>query len=118
MPGSQRGLKVESKKFLVKGSAESPYEVIFQKDGARLSASCTCAAGGMGQSCKHRLSLLEGNADGVVSDNVFEIGVISTWLSGSTIANAMAEVAAADRDLERAKKAVVKARKNLAAAMR
>ena len=32
-------------KFLVQGSSDEPYEVIFSKEGGRFTASCTCTAG-------------------------------------------------------------------------
>jgi len=109
---------MEAVKFRVQGSAEEPYEVTFRRDGANLSAFCTCPAGDAGQYCKHRFGILEGSTAGIVSGNADQVGTVVGWLPGTDVAAAMSALAAAERDLERAKKAVSVARKGVAAAMR
>lgn len=104
-------------RFLVQGSAEEPYEVTFQKEGNNLSAHCTCAAGENGQYCKHRFRILEGSAEAIVSENSAQVPTVAAWLPGTDVAAAMARVITAEQELERAKKILTSAKKDLAAAM-
>lgn len=103
--------------FLVQGSSAEPYEVVFQNDDSVLSATCTCQAGAMGQVCKHRVSILEGSASGVVSGNESEIAAVTSWLPSSKLALAMSALAEAEADLEKAKKRVASSKKQLVSAM-
>jgi hypothetical protein len=109
---------METIQFLVQGSADETYEVIFQKAGNNLSAYCTCAAGQNGQYCKHRFQILEGSTAGIVSGNSEQVPSVVAWLAGTDVAEAMVALAAAEREFDRAKKVVTNAKKNLAAAMR
>ena len=109
---------METIQFLVQGSADEPYEVTFQKAGHNLSAFCTCAAGHNGQYCKHRFQILEGSTEGIVSGNSGQVPTVVAWLPGTDVAEAMAALAAAEREFDRAKKVVTNAKKNLASAMR
>ena len=59
--------------FLVQGSAPEPYHVLFRRNGANLSAYCTCPAGENGMHCKHRIRILQGLAEGIVSENVADV---------------------------------------------
>jgi len=103
--------------FQVKGSADEPYIVAFTKRGFDFSASCTCQAGQSRQSCKHRLSILSSSATAVVSSNIAEVAVVASWLPGSSVEAAIAELCRAEIEQERAKRAVSAAKKALAAAM-
>lgn len=105
-------------KIMVQGSAEEPYQVTFRKEGNNLSATCTCQAGENGQICKHRSSILEGNSEGIVSDNHAEVATVVAWLPGTNMAAAIRAVTIAEGEYERTKKAFSVAKKNLAAAMR
>lgn len=103
--------------FQVKGSADEPYVVTFTRRGPDFWASCTCQAGQSRQSCKHRLSILSNSAAGVVSSNTEEVAVVASWLPGSSVESAMAELSRTEIEQERAKRAVSAAKKALAAAM-
>ena len=103
--------------FLVKGSASDPYEVTFIKDGDSLTALCTCPAGQFGNFCKHRITILDGDAKAIVSDNANRVSTIVDWLQGTDVALALAEF----RNLEEAgnasKSVLAAAKKKLARAM-
>ncbi|WP_175675452.1 SWIM zinc finger family protein [Burkholderia ambifaria] len=103
--------------FLVQGSAATPYELSFSKDGNTVTAFCTCPAGETGTACKHRLSILAGVKSGVISDNVDQVQVVASWLPGSNLETRMAEPDNAEKAVEAAKKAVSAAKKRLAATM-
>jgi len=106
-------------RFQVQGSADSPYDVTFVNRGnGNLSAYCTCPAGENGQYCKHRFAILNGEIKAIVSGNEHEVSLVVSWLAGSDIESALKDVAAAELELERAKKEVSRVKKLLAEAMR
>lgn len=101
----------------VQGSAEEPYSVEFRKDGANLTAYCSCPAGEVGQYCKHRLRILQGDLEGVVGDRAKDVKLVASWLAGTDVEAAMAELARAEAVLEQAKKDVSLLKKKLARAL-
>ncbi len=52
--------------FLVQGSGQLPYEVVFHTEGDKLTALCSCPAGEKGVFCKHRIRLMQSDLTGVV----------------------------------------------------
>ena len=102
--------------FLVQGSSADPYEVTFIKDGTSLTAICTCPAGPYGNFCKHRISILEGNAQTISSDNADQAATVVGWLPGTDVDAALAEMREAEKianpdktDLNAAKRKVARA---------
>ena len=93
------------REFSVQGSEAEPYKVIFEKDETSLRGSCTCRAGIFGQLCKHRLLILGGLTDGVVSSSLDDVGEVASWLAGTNVAAALADLAALE-----AEKAVIETR--------
>ena len=104
-------------KFLVQGSSNSPYEVTFIVEGKNLNAFCTCPAGEKNQSCKHRMAILRGETDAVVSANKDEASIVRSWLAGSDIELAIHDLAEAEHDFEEARKKRDRAKKALVKAM-
>ena len=109
---------MESIEFSVQGSAPEPYRVTFEKNGQRLAAFCTCPAGDSGQVCKHRMSILAGSAEAVLSNNRDEVQAVVAWLRGSDLEAAIKAMDQAEAEVEQAKKRVSAAKKHLAAIMR
>ena len=108
---------MEKIKFLVQGSSDEPYEVIFQKVDSNLTALCTCPAGQNGMYCKHRFRILSGSTEGIVSKNTESVSKVSSWLSGSDIESVIVELAKAEKELIDAKKKVSTCKKKLARIM-
>jgi uncharacterized Zn finger protein len=108
---------VEELIFLVKGSSADPYEVTFIKDGASLTAICTCPAGTYGNFCKHRISILDGNAQAITSDNADQAATVVSWLSGTDVEAALSEMREAERIADPDKKTLNDAKRKLARAM-
>jgi len=106
-------MEMDKIKFLVQGSAEYPYEVIFSKRGSNLSAYCTCPAGENGQCCKHRFRIFAGSDEGIVSGNKDEVIIVKSWLSGTDVEAALGEVVEKERVFEKAKKDLSAAKKKL-----
>lgn len=107
-------------RFLVQGSAEEPYEIVFDKEGDRVTATCSCPAGvkgPTGQSCKHRIGILRGDTDGIVSANIEDVKIVQGWIAGSDIEIEVHKLAEGEAELERAKKKVAAAKKALAKVM-
>lgn len=103
--------------FLVQGSAPYPYRVVFRKNGNNMTAQCDCPAGEVQQYCKHRFRILDGNKEGIVSNNADAVKTISIWLIGSDVEAAIKEVTAAEQRVEKAKKELSGFKKKLARAM-
>jgi uncharacterized Zn finger protein len=108
---------VEQLVFHVKGSSSDAYEVTFIKDGASLTALCTCPAGQFGNSCKHRVTLLDGNSASVSGDNANQVATVTQWLLGTDVEAALAELRAGERDSECSKEDIATLKKKLARAM-
>lgn len=103
--------------FLVKGSSPDPYEVTFIKDGDSLTAICTCPAGTYGNFCKHRISILDGKAKSISSDNADQVATVVGWLPGTDVEAALSELRDAERIGGTDKKALNDAKRKLARAM-
>jgi uncharacterized Zn finger protein len=88
---------MEEIRFLVQGSAEEPYNVTFRKSANNLSAYCTCPAGETGQICKHRINILCGITDGIVSENEAKVKVVNLWLKGTDVEVALTAVIDAEK---------------------
>ncbi len=105
--------------FEVQGSAPEPYRVSFiRRSNANLSAYCTCPAGGNGQYCKHRFRIMEGEQQGIVSNNASDVKIIQSWLIGTDIEQALHRVRDIEKVAERIKTELALAKKNLAKTLR
>ncbi|WP_143054535.1 MULTISPECIES: hypothetical protein [Massilia] len=102
--------------FRVQGSGSEPYVVTFTRSD-ELYVSCTCSAGQLGQACKHRLSILNGDLSDIVSENRDDGQHIAQWLLGTKLAAALSAVDAAEIDLALAKKRVSDSKKALSRVM-
>ena len=90
--------------FKVQGSAPEPYTTLFKRSGTKLTATCSCPAGEVGQYCKHRLNILNGIIDGIVSGNESEVQTVMLWLKGTDVEKALKQVREAEEKLEETKK--------------
>ncbi|MGI9236887.1 MAG: SWIM zinc finger family protein [Woeseiaceae bacterium] len=103
--------------FQVKGSSTEPYDVTFIKDGDSLTALCSCPAGQFGNFCKHRIAILDGNGQAIVSENSDRVATVVDWLQGTDVAAALAEFRAIEKSSEEPKSSLVAAKRKLARAM-
>jgi uncharacterized Zn finger protein len=101
--------------FLVQGSAAEPYVVSFgRRDAKNISAYCTCPAGESGMSCKHRIRILRGLVEGIVSKNTADVADVAGWLAGSDVETALQIIDELEKEAERVKKALSAAKKAFA----
>lgn len=103
--------------FLVKGSAPAPYEVSFVKLRDQLRAFCTCPAGDNGTYCKHRLNILSGDMNHIVSGNSIDVRTIASWIAGTDLEQALKEVRSAEAEVRRAEVRLRVTHKELARVM-
>ncbi len=104
--------------FLVQGSASAPYAVTFEKSGNNLNAFCTCPAGDNGQACKHRVLILKGVVDGIVSGNANDVAVIREWLIGTEVERTLGAVGTAEAEVSQAQANLKAAKKELSRSLR
>ena len=104
--------------FSVQGSAPSPYEVVFVKEGKNLTAFCSCPAGKNGQYCKHRFAIFDGKVEGIVSSNVESVKTVISWLPGTDVGAALVEVREAELKAAAANEELSMLKKKLARTMR
>ena len=104
-------------RFLVKGSSDEPYEVVFRINEKNLTALCSCPAGLNGLYCKHRLRILQGIKENIVSSNLEDVQIVQNWLPGTDIDSALEELSVAEKELEEQKKKVSSYKKKLARVM-
>lgn len=103
--------------FRVQGSQPEPYEVVFERLSSKnMRARCNCQAGDFGLICKHRIKILEGNAQGIESSNKSDVQVVQSWLQGTDVSSALLELKFLEVEAERLKNEIAAARKRLAAA--
>jgi len=100
-------------KFLVQGSKPQPYEVVFKIEGKNLTGRCSCPAGLYGQHCKHRLNILMGITEGIVSDNKNSVKTVQSWLRGTDVEAALKDVCETNLAFESAKKKLSLSKKKL-----
>ena len=105
---------MEAAEFLVQGSAPEPYRVLFQRNDKNLSAYCTCPAGEEGMHCKHRIRILQGSTEGIVSHNETDVAVVAGWLVGTDVELALRRVISLESEAARVTQALRLAKKALA----
>lgn len=87
-------------KFLVEGSKGDEYTVTFRVDNGQLRAGCTCNAAENGMACKHRLWLLSGDDENLLSENIDDLDRVVALLPGTDLEAAMKEVRKLEDQLE------------------
>ncbi len=103
--------------FHVRGSSSDAYEITFIKDGASLTALCTCPAGQFGNLCKHRVAILDGKSDAISSSNADQVPTVTEWLVGTDVEAALSELREAEKITAYPKDELAILKKRLARAM-
>jgi hypothetical protein len=114
------GEEVHSIAFRVQGHETEPYVTVFQKVGNGITGKCSCPAGVKGREglcCRHRTRILRGNTEGIVSGNLEDVKVVQGWIAGSDIEVSVLNLAKGEAALERARKKIAAAKRELAIVM-
>ena len=101
-------------KFLVQGSDVEPYTVIFRNSEEGLVSLCNCLAGKNGMYCKHRIRILRGSIEGIISENLNDVDTVKSWFPGSRVEHAIIELELAENQLESFKKKISQLKRNVA----
>jgi hypothetical protein len=56
--------------------------------------------------CKHRIRILQGLIEGIVSKNTSDVEKVVAWLAGTDVEEALRTVCALEKEFERAKTAL------------
>lgn len=108
---------MERVQFVVEGSQGDAYDVVISRDGTNVNALCSCKAGQNGLWCRHRVALLNGEADALIEGEEADLARVAGWLPGSDLGRALAEVNAAQAVYDVAKATLDRAKKALSRAM-
>jgi uncharacterized protein (UPF0254 family) len=100
--------------FKIQGSASEPYITAFSKHGNKIVARCSCPAGNVGQLCKHRLNILQGTTNGIVSGNTCEVMTVVSWVKSTDVENTLRQYQQAEKEFNEAKKQFDAIKKQLA----
>jgi len=71
----------------------------------------------MGQLCKHRLSILNGDRNSVVSDNTDQISEVVSWLGESNVAEIISELVSLEVEKKLIENKIKKTKKLIAEAL-
>jgi hypothetical protein len=104
--------------FTVRGSKGDPYTVTFVRSGANLTSTCNCAAGAIGQYCKHRFALMAGDVTDLTSDNAADVQTLRGMIAGTDVEAALIAVQRAEAVVVEAQKELAKRKKALGRSMR
>ena len=63
--------------------------------------------------CKHRVRILRGLIDGIVSKNIADVTTVAGWLAGSDVDTALRTIDELEKEAERIKRALSAAKKAL-----
>ncbi|MEO5352342.1 MAG: hypothetical protein H7835_03920 [Magnetococcus sp. XQGC-1] len=102
--------------FQVAGQNNKPLDVVFIKNGDNMTANCSCTTGVDGI-CQHRINILSGSAQDIISKNADEVKTVTSWIKGTDIGRALHDMLHATKVLRNATDDFNDARKRLGKAM-
>ncbi len=100
--------------FLIQGSSDSEYQVIFYKTSNSVAATCTCLAGENGTYCKHRLDILKGEITNVKSKNTNQVSMVLEWYANSPLQQQVNLLEELEDEKQQLTKRIFKEKKSLA----
>ena len=100
--------------FSVQGSEEYPYTVSFNKSDDGLIATCDCNAALNGMHCKHRLRILQGSREGIISKNLDKVEIVKSWYPGSSIETAVIDLEKAEEEFKTYRNKIHRLKTNVA----
>ena len=92
------------------------YHVTVGVSGGKVRASCTCRAGELGKLCKHKIGILSGRPDLLVSadnETTRELNRFVTQIADTECAVLVTEFLEADAELKEQKQRLDRAKRNL-----
>lgn len=105
---------METFTFRIQGSQEEPYEVAISLSEEALKITCTCKAGSVGQFCKHKMSVLNGDTSALAERGKDDIQGIPKLVYNTEAINVIKKIEDAEKDIEALKKSQTLLKKYLA----
>lgn len=90
--------------FKVQGTSAEPYTTTFSRVENKVTARCTCMAGTKGLLCKHRIWILHGDLEKIVSGNHGDVQRVQSWIKGTDIEDLVNKIHDAESIIAVAKK--------------
>jgi uncharacterized Zn finger protein len=103
--------------FTVLGSSGDHYRVTFEKAGQNVHAFCTCEAGKNGIYCKHRIWLMNGEFDKLISKNDSDLQALKDMMRGTVLERCYIDLVEAEEEFQATKRRLDSKKKALARAM-
>ena len=103
--------------FYIQGSSSEPYEVIVKYSEKKFNIFCDCPAGILGQNCKHKLQVINGDLSKpskIVSGDLDKLSSISEIVKNFPIVDALTDLTALEKEAENIKKQISVQKKKIA----
>ena len=101
MEGRKNVDNTDGVEFVIEGSTGNEYLVEFFDQGDRwLGATCSCYAGAEERYCRHRIDLLLGKTDDLISDNPEDAELLLQAMAGTKLAEYIAELKIVEEELK------------------
>ena len=96
--------------FTVRGS-KTDHQIVVEQTGTNFRMTCDCSAGSHAQLCHHRIELLDGKSDAVLSENREDVARVkalfqnsAAWHLYQTIRTLEQQKVSIDQELKRNRK--------------
>lgn len=111
---------VQKIRLVVQEGDSEPFEVVFQREGTNMSASCSCQQGDQSGLCSHRLTLLHGQLGDMMllEGDEQDVERIPTLLPGTDIEQALKALEEAEELMKEAHEDYREAKEQMIDAMR
>lgn len=106
--------------FNIQGSSNDPYEVTVKYSDKKFNIFCDCPAGVLGQNCKHKLQIINGELSKpskVVSGDLDKLDSIPEIVKKFPIMDALSELKNLEAEAENLKKLISSHKKKIARLM-
>lgn len=103
--------------FYIQGSSSDPYEVTVKYSDKKFNIFCDCPAGELGQNCKHKLQIINGELSKpskVVSGDLNQLALIPEVVKNFPIMGALEELKELELEAENLKKQISSHKKKIA----
>lgn len=102
--------------FYIQGSSSDPYEVTVKYSDKKFNIFCDCPAGELGQNCKHKLQIINGELSKpskVVSGDLDKLALIPEIVKKFPIMDALVELKDLEEEAENLKKQISAQKKKI-----
>ena len=91
---------------VISDSSGQPYELEAERTDNGLRFTCDCPAGNMGNMCKHRQALIDGDFPKIPEPNPQDVATFTNWVQASRIGALLDSIAMIENEAKAAKKRI------------